>query len=123
MVREYNALNNPGCLRHASGQSLPRRGVQRVLQYLCKQGACIEIQDWRGLTGTLEVRMVWWGFRALKTPEERPICRRFSVGCDLNANPVQNQRRPSAVQKQWLGKTGANWVRNECSSRARCRAI
>src|SRR6266513_4892035 len=26
------------------------------------------------------VRMVWWGFRALKTPEERPHCRRFSVG-------------------------------------------
>jgi hypothetical protein len=24
--------------------------------------------------------MVWWGFRALKTPEERPIRRRFSVG-------------------------------------------
>ncbi len=24
--------------------------------------------------------MVWWGLRALKTPEERFHCRRFSVG-------------------------------------------
>ena len=40
--------------------------------------------------------MVWWGFRALKTPEERLHRRRFSVGrhtmresVDLWTNPGQ----------------------------------
>ncbi len=123
MARGHNPVSAPRCLRRASGKPLLPGGLRSVLQYLCKQGACIGIQYRRGLTAPLEVRMVRWGFRALKTPEERLHRRRFSVGCDLNANAVQNQRRPSAVQKQWLGKTGANLVRNECSSRARCRAI
>src|SRR5438105_15570379 len=33
-----------------------------------------------GLRASDGVRMVRWGFRALKTPEERLHCRRFSVG-------------------------------------------
>ena len=33
-----------------------------------------------GLRASNGVRMVRWGFRALKTPEERLHCRRFSVG-------------------------------------------
>src|SRR6266480_754398 len=33
-----------------------------------------------GLRASHGVRMVWWGFRALKTPEESLHRRRFSVG-------------------------------------------
>jgi hypothetical protein len=73
-------------MRRASGKPLLRSGLRSVLQYLCKQGACIETQYRRGLTGTLEVRMVWWGFRALKRPEERHHCRRFSVGCLIHSD-------------------------------------
>src|SRR5437588_8736824 len=51
------------------------------------------------------VRMVWWGFRALKTPEERLHCRRFSVGCKSSANRVHLQCRPDAVQWQARCKT------------------
>ena len=112
-----------GCLHSASGRFLAGHGVARDMHQLCKQLLAANLRCGADLGAPMEVRMVWWGFRALKTPEERLHRRRFSVGCDLNANPVQNQRRPRAVQKQWLGKTGANWVRNECSSRAQCRAI
>jgi len=68
MARGHNSLSAPGCLRRASGKPLVPSGLQGVLQYMCKQSACIEIQYWRGLTAPLEVRMVWRGFGALKTP-------------------------------------------------------
>ena len=69
MARGHHALSDPRCLRRASGKLLLPSGVRSVLQYLCKQGACNEIQRGRALTGTLEVRMVRGSFRALKTPE------------------------------------------------------
>ena len=66
MARGHHALSDPRCLRRASGKPLLPSGLRSVLQYLCKQGACNEIQRRRVLTGTLEVRMVWWGFSGVK---------------------------------------------------------
>ena len=74
MARGHNPLRDPRCLRRASGKPLVPSGLRSVLQYLCKQGAFFEIQHWRGLTGTLEVRMVRGSFRALKTPERASYC-------------------------------------------------
>ena len=69
MARGHNPLSDPRCLRHASGKPLLLSRLRSVLQYLCKPSAFIEIQYRCGFTGTLEVRLLWWGFRALKTPE------------------------------------------------------
>ena len=69
MAREHKPVSDHWCLRRASGKPLLPSGLRSVLQYLCKERACIEIQYRRGLTGTLEVRMVHGSFRALKTPE------------------------------------------------------
>ena len=66
MARGHNPLRDPRCLRRASGKPLLPSGLRGVLQYLCKQGACNEIQYRRGLTALLEVRMVWWGFSGVK---------------------------------------------------------
>src|SRR5205807_9295014 len=54
--------------------------VTPKLPQLCKRPACSKSEPRRGLTCIRWVRMVWWGFRALKTPEERLHRRRFSVG-------------------------------------------
>ena len=66
MARGHHPLSDPRCLRRASGKPLLPSGLRSVLQYLCKQGAFIEIQRGRGLTGTLEVRMVRWSFSGVK---------------------------------------------------------
>src|SRR6266550_7463516 len=50
----------------ASMQSHSRRAVARDLHYLCQQRACIEIQYWRGLTGTLWGAYGVVGFRGVK---------------------------------------------------------
>ncbi len=96
MARERTTVNDSWYLRRASGKSLVPSGLQGVLQYLCKQSACIEIQYWRGLTAPLEVRMVWWGFRALKTPER------------ASSLPTLQRRRHSAQNQ---GKSGPDRVR------------
>ncbi len=66
MAREHHPLSDPRCLRRASGKPLVPRGLHGVLQYLCKQGAFIESQHRRALTGTLEVRMVRGSFSGVK---------------------------------------------------------
>ncbi len=66
MARGHNPLSDPRCLRRASGKPLLPSGLRSVLQYLCKQGACMEIQYRRALTGTLEVRMVRGSFSGVK---------------------------------------------------------
>ena len=68
------------------------------------------------------VRMVCMGFRALKTPEERPNCRRFSVGGISAAKPAEEQNKPDALQGQLRDNTGTDSMRNECNSRAQWRA-
>src|SRR5205807_2515111 len=106
-------------LHHASGKPLVPGGLRSVLQDLCKQGACIGIQYRRGLTAPVEVRMVRWGFRALKTPERASysptLQRRLRLECKPSAKPTQTQTRPSAVQRHLLDKTWTDSVRNECS--------
>src|SRR6266852_3996110 len=66
MARESNTLNDSRRLRRASGNLLVPRGFQGVLQYLCKQRACIEIQYWRGLTGTFGGAYGVVGFSGVK---------------------------------------------------------
>lgn len=70
------------------------------------------------LGAPVEVRMVWWGFRALKTPEERSSLPTLQRRRLFIANPVQKENRLSAFQGQLPHKTGADSVRNECSSMA-----
>jgi hypothetical protein len=82
-----------------------------------------KLNDDTGLGALWGVRMVCMGFRALKTPEERPNCRRFSVGGISAAKPAEEQSKPDALQGQLRDKTGTDAVRNECSSRAQWRAI
>src|SRR5207302_8808197 len=64
----------PACkaIRDAELRAICTTCASRVLASKSNIGA-----DLRAPCG---VRMVWWGFRALKTPEERPHRRRFSVG-------------------------------------------
>jgi hypothetical protein len=82
-----------------------------------------KLNDDAGLGALWGVRMVCMGFRALKTPEEHPNCRRFSVGGISAAKPAEEQNKLDALQEQLRDKTGTDSVRNECSSRAQWRAI
>ncbi len=100
MARERTPVNDSRCLRGASGKSLVPGGLQSVLQYLCKQSACIEIQCRRGLTCTLGGAYGVVGLRALKTPVERPPSRRFSVGCSdpQDSHRLLNEHWTNGVQ-------------------------
>jgi len=100
MARGHNSLSAPGCLRRASGKPLVPSGLQGVLQYMCKQSACIEIQCRRGLTCTLGGAYGVVGLRALKTPVERPPSRRFSVGCSdpQDSHRLLNEHWTNGVQ-------------------------
>ena len=112
-----------GCLHSASSRFLAGHGVARDMHQLCKQLLAANLRCGADLGAPVEVRMVWWGFRALKTPEERPNCRRFSVGGISVVKPAQEQSKPNAIQGQLRDKTWTDSVRNECSSRAQWRAI
>ena len=58
-----------GCLQRASGRFLAGHGVARDMHQLCKQLLAANLRCGADLGAPKEVRMVWWGFRALKTPE------------------------------------------------------
>jgi hypothetical protein len=111
MARGHNPVSAPRCLRRASGKPLLPGGLRSVLQYLCKQGACIGIQYRRGRTAPLEVRMVRWGFRALKTPERASysptLQRRLRLECKPSAKPTQTQRSSKAMAGQDRSKFSA----------------
>src|SRR6266513_1492908 len=61
-----------------------------------------------GLGASDGVRMVWWGFRALKTPEERLHRRRFSVGRHTIARIRRSMDKPWTNTGQTLCIYGAN---------------
>jgi len=57
------------CLHSASSRFLAGHGIARDLHELCKQLLAANLRCGADLGAPMEVRMVWWGFRALKTPE------------------------------------------------------
>src|SRR2546422_11145650 len=98
-----------GCLHSASSRFLAGHGVARDMHQLCKQLLTANLRCGADLGAPMEVRMVWWGFRALKTPEERLHRRRFSVGrhtmresVDLWTNPGQILGKHCAFTEQTL---------------------
>ena len=107
MAREHNSLTDPRCLRRASGKSLVPSGLQGVLQYLCKQRACIEIQYWRGFTGTFGGAYGAVGFSGVKDARKSVlIADALSVGC-LTTSGLQNvnKKETTGLQKVDSRKT------------------
>lgn len=90
------------CLHRASVEVVLRHEVAREVQEICIRPLARNLNGDADLRAPKGVRIVWWGFRALKTPEERSHRRRFSVGSLPCLGHQLNAITGQILDKDWI---------------------